>query len=81
MSLVDGQAGRLVIRGRDVEEFANGMPFEEIVALLIGDRLDDLPPVPALRRALGQRGGKRISCGPLQGRVGDHTRSVTDACG
>jgi citrate synthase len=54
MSLVDGQAGRLVIRGRDVEEFADGPPFEEIVALLIGDRLDDLPPAPALRWALGR---------------------------
>jgi len=53
MSLVHGQAGRLVIRGHDVEEFGEGVPFEGIVALLIGDKLADLPAGPALRRALG----------------------------
>jgi len=68
MSLVDGQAGRLVIRGRDVEEFADGVPFDELVALLIGDRLGDLPAAPALRRALGEarvEAFDRISASPI----------------
>ena len=54
MSLVDGNAGRLVIRGHDVEEFADGVPFEEMIVLLLGDKLDDLPAPPALRLALGR---------------------------
>jgi len=67
MSLVDGDAGRLVIRGHDVEEFAESMPFEDVVALLIGDRLDNLPAGPALRRALGRArvdAFERISASP-----------------
>ena len=34
LSHVDGSAGRLVIRGHDVEELASGMPYDAVIGLL-----------------------------------------------
>ena len=54
LSMVDGAAGRLVIRGHDVESLADGPPFEAVLALLWEGLMPDLPPAPALGRLLGQ---------------------------
>ena len=53
LSDVDGQAGRLVIRGRDVASLAAGFRFEEAVALL-WEGFFDLPDVAGLTARLGQ---------------------------
>jgi citrate synthase len=53
LSDVDGQAGRLVIRGRDVAALAAGFTFEESLALL-WEGFFDLPALPVLARRLGQ---------------------------
>ena len=36
LSHVDGEAGRLIIAGHDLEELAGRVPFEEVVAMLWG---------------------------------------------
>jgi citrate synthase len=53
LSEVDGQAGRLVIRGRSVEELAGHATYEEAARLLLDGFFDDLPAdlAPALGRA------------------------------
>src|SRR5580658_3819962 len=43
LSEVDGQAGRLVIRGRAVEELAGHATYEETARLLLDGFFDDLP--------------------------------------
>jgi citrate synthase len=43
LSEVDGQAGRLIIRGRSLDELAGRTSFEELVALLFGGFFPDLP--------------------------------------
>jgi citrate synthase len=43
LSEVDGQAGRLVIRGRAVEELAGHASYEETARLLLDGFFDDLP--------------------------------------
>jgi len=53
LSDVDGQAGRLVIRGRDVASLAAGFRFEEAVTLL-WEGFFDLPDVAGLAARLGQ---------------------------
>lgn len=53
LSHVDGEAGRLIIRGHDVEEFAAGMTFEGIVGLLWSGLFDELD-----RAAIGAQLGK-----------------------
>ena len=53
LSDVDGQAGRLVIRGRDVASLAAGFRFEEAVALL-WEGFFDLPDLAGLTTRLGQ---------------------------
>ncbi len=50
LSLVDGEAGRLVLRGYEAEDLAARASFEEACALLWSGRLDGLP---ALRAELG----------------------------
>lgn len=52
LSDVDGLAGRLVIRGRDVAALAAGMTFEQALALL-WDGFFDLPAPPDLALMLG----------------------------
>src|SRR6185437_10457161 len=53
LSEVDGQAGRLVIRGHSVEELAGHATYEEAARLLLDGFFDDLPAdlAPALGRA------------------------------
>lgn len=51
LSHVDGEAGRLVVRGHDIESLVGAVPFEEATALL-WDGLIDLPP-EGLTAALG----------------------------
>ena len=54
LSAVDGQAGRLIIRGRSLDELAGRTTFEEVTRLLwdgFFDRLpDDLAPALAAAR-------------------------------
>jgi citrate synthase len=54
LSDVDGEAGRLIIRGHDLEALAGARPFEEIVHLLWRGFFDDLPQPAVLGAALGQ---------------------------
>ncbi|MET0182534.1 MAG: citrate synthase/methylcitrate synthase [Caulobacterales bacterium] len=50
LSDVDGAAGRLIIRGHDLDELAGVARFEDVIALLWDGFLEDLPDV---RAALG----------------------------
>jgi citrate synthase len=43
LSEVDGQAGRLIIRGRSLDELAGRTRFEEVARLLFDGFFDDLP--------------------------------------
>ncbi len=52
LSDVDGEGGRLVIRGRTLDELVGRWTFEEAVALLWNGFFDDLPA--DTRSALGQ---------------------------
>jgi citrate synthase len=56
LSEVDGKAGRLIIRGRSLDDLAGGMRFEEVVRLLWEGFLDPLPDdlAPALGAARGE---------------------------
>lgn len=54
LSMVDGAAGRLVIRGYDVESMAEGPPFETLLHLLWTGLIPDLPTAPELGGMLGQ---------------------------
>ena len=48
LSDVDGQAGRLIIRGRSLDELAQGFRFEDVIRLLWDGFLKDLPSnIPA----------------------------------
>lgn len=53
LSEVDGQAGRLVIRGHSLDELAGRVRYEDVLALLWNDFLADLPGdlAPALGAA------------------------------
>ena len=53
LSEVDGQAGRLIIRGRDLDELAGSATFEEVTRLLWDGFFDNLPDdlAPALAAA------------------------------
>jgi citrate synthase len=44
MSDVDGRAGRLIIRGRSLDELAGRTSFEDVAHLLFSGWFDDLPP-------------------------------------
>ncbi|MCR5873746.1 citrate synthase/methylcitrate synthase [Phenylobacterium sp. J426] len=52
LSEVDGQAGRLIIRGRSLDELAGRTSFEDLVGLLFGGFYPDLPT--DIRAALGR---------------------------
>ncbi len=52
LSEVDGQAGRLIIRGRSLDDLAGHATFEDLTALLFGGFFEDLPS--ELGAALGQ---------------------------
>lgn len=54
MSHIDGEAGRLVIRGHDVEQLAGRIRFEEVCALLWDGALPDRARAEPLRLSLGR---------------------------
>ena len=54
LSDVDGEAGRLIIRGHPLEALAGRWTFEQVVHLLFGGFFDDLPDPERLARMLGQ---------------------------
>ena len=54
LSDVDGERGRLVIRGHDVEQLAPRHDFEAVCALLWSGALPDAAAHAALRRGLGR---------------------------
>ena len=54
LSDVDGARGRLIIRGRSLDELVRGTRFEDVVGLLFGGFFADLPSDAALTRALGE---------------------------
>ena len=53
LSDVDGERGRLIIRGRSLDDLVAGSTFEQSVRLLWEDRFPDVPDdlAPALGRA------------------------------
>ncbi len=54
LSEVDGAAGRLVIRGHDLEQLSGQASYEAVIHLLFQGFFDDLPDLEALSAALGQ---------------------------
>ena len=54
LSEVDGAAGRLVIRGHQLDEIAQRWRYEDVVALLFEGFFDTVPNATALRGALGR---------------------------
>src|SRR5271170_6597820 len=54
LSEVDGDAGRLVIRGRSLDQLSGHTSFEEVVRLLWDGFFDDLPQQAALTAAIGR---------------------------
>ncbi len=54
LSDVDGEAGRLVIRGHDLSELAGRWRFEDVIHLLWRDFFDDLPSAEALAATIGR---------------------------
>lgn len=53
LSDVDGNAGRLIIRGKALSEISGRWSYEDVVALLFYDFFDDLPHGEKLTRAIG----------------------------
>ena len=54
LSDVDGEAGRLIIKGHALEELAGTATFEDVARLLLDGLFDDLPAPAAFARRLGQ---------------------------
>ena len=54
LSDVDGAAGRLVIRGRSLDQLSGQATYEEVVHLLFGGVFDALPDAMGLTAALGR---------------------------
>ena len=54
LSEVDGAAGRLVIRGRSLDQLAGRVSFEETARLLFDGFFDDLPALEGFARDLGR---------------------------
>jgi citrate synthase len=53
LSDVDGNAGRLIIRGYTLDELVQSSRFEDVMRLLLTDLFPDLPDAVALAAALG----------------------------
>lgn len=66
LSDVDGQAGRLIIRGRSLDELASGSRYEDVLALLWAELIEDCPDTLGLATGLG---AARV-------RVFDHLRAA-----
>jgi citrate synthase len=74
LSEVDGEAGRLLVRGHPIEELAGSVPFEEVAGLLwegLAPAAPDAPRTAAeIRTALGQaRSAAFAHVAALQGSV------------
>ena len=54
LSEVDGEAGRLIIRGRSLDDLIGHTRFEQVVALLFQGFFADLPDEAGLAEALGR---------------------------
>ena len=54
LSEVDGEAGRLVIRGCSLDQLSGHASFEDVVRLLFDGFFDDLPEQAALTAAIGR---------------------------
>ncbi len=54
LSDVDGEAGRLIIRGHELGDLAGKVRFEDAARLLLDGLIDGLPTPRAFRRALGE---------------------------
>ena len=54
LSQVDGEQGRLIIRGHDVEALAGQVPFEAICGLLWDGEMPDRARLRVIRRGLGE---------------------------
>jgi citrate synthase len=54
LSQVDGKAGRLIVRGRDIEDLAGSYDFADMAVLLWDGLVPDLPNADVVRRSLGQ---------------------------
>jgi citrate synthase len=55
LSDVDGQAGRLIIRGHSLDELAGRASYEEVLVLLWTRLIEPLPNAAAFAAALGRR--------------------------
>lgn len=53
LSDVDGQAGRLIIRGHSLDDLVGRASYEDVLSLLLSGLLPDLPPPDRLPAALG----------------------------
>ena len=53
LSDVDGQAGRLIIRGRSLDELAAGSRYEDVVALLWKELFAECPDAAGIARGIG----------------------------
>ncbi|HEY4200766.1 MAG TPA: citrate synthase/methylcitrate synthase [Devosiaceae bacterium] len=53
LSDVDGLAGRLIVRGRSLDELVRDSRYEDMLTLLFQGFFDDLPPTRALAHELG----------------------------
>ena len=54
LSEVDGEAGRLVIRGCSLDQLSGRVSYEAVTHLLFEGFFDDLPDVAGLTRAIGR---------------------------
>jgi citrate synthase len=54
LSDVDGAAGRLIIRGRSLDELAGATSYEDMLALLLAGFFDPMPDPPTLGALLGR---------------------------
>ena len=54
LSDVDGENGRLIIKGHSLEELAGRTRYEDVAYLLLDGLFDDLPPQGQFRRRLGE---------------------------
>ncbi len=69
LSDVDGERGRLVIAGHDVEPLALATTYEDALGLLLDGALPDGARREALRAALGDARAKAFACGAADAMV------------
>ncbi len=72
MSEVDGEKGRLIIRGHDIEELASWATFEDVCSLLWLGRVPDASLRESLRAELGRARVSVFQALPTLGNALDH---------